>query len=647
MPETILRSTFGFETFNPGQKRVIENVIEGRSSLAIFPTGAGKSLCYQISALMLPHLTLVVSPLLALMKDQLAFLTRYGIAAEKIDSTLTSEQHTHIRGAITRGETKILMVSVERFKNERFRQFIESVPISLLVIDEAHCISEWGHNFRPDYLKLPTYQKQLGSPPVLLLTATATATVKQDMARKFSIENSDIVQTGFYRANLDLRVEHVPDREKQRRCAHWLTDHQGAGIVYVTLQHQADQLADFLCRQGLSAVSYHAGLADELRQSIQQDFMQDKVRVVVATIAFGMGIDKSNIRFVVHYELPKSIESYSQEIGRAGRDGLPSVCLTLANLSGLTTLENFVYGDTPEPQAVRRLLQRVKEQSIAQRWETQVLRLANESNIRQLPLKTLLVQLELLGVIAPRFSYFAEYRLRFLQPKQQIVNQFDRHRQAFLEDVFASCVMKKVWGEVDFKLFESRQPGSRGRLISALEYLEQHGLIELQSKLHTDVFQVDQTALNQADLVQTLIDYVSQKEQAEIQRIQDMLGFFQSTSCLSANLAHYFDDQKAPAACGHCSVCQGHSITFEQPQYPAAPSVESLSSYIHKLRQAMESQLHAPLTEALCCRFLLGISSPFLTRIKARQISGYASCEHLPYKHTVDLIRPILTATMP
>ncbi|TXT38651.1 MAG: ATP-dependent DNA helicase RecQ [Comamonadaceae bacterium] len=348
-----LQRVFGYPQFRPGQETVMSAVLAGRSAVAIFPTGAGKSLCYQLPALLLPHLTLVVSPLLALMQDQLIAMQRLGIAAERIDSTQSREQTQAVMAQARSGALKILMISVERLNNERFRNFIAQVPISLLVVDEAHCISEWGHNFRPDYLKLPRYQQQLAIPQTLLLTATATPPVVTDMQAKFGIATPDVVCTGFYRPNLNLTVEPVSSQHKLPRLLAWLAQRpQQPSIVYVTLQHTAEQVAEHLSRYGVAAQAYHAGLGNEQRVAIQQQFMEGQVNCVVATIAFGMGIDKSNIRNVVHFDLPKSIEGYSQEIGRAGRDGLPSDCLVLANRDSLQVLENFVYGDTPEPAGI-------------------------------------------------------------------------------------------------------------------------------------------------------------------------------------------------------------------------------------------------------------------------------------------------------
>ncbi|MFT4994985.1 MAG: ATP-dependent DNA helicase RecQ, partial [Paraglaciecola sp.] len=453
-----LAKVFGFTQFRPGQEQTVKQLLNGFSSLAIFPTGSGKSLCYQFSAVHLPHLTLVVSPLLALMKDQLEFLEGKGISAASIDSTLTPEQSKQTMADVRSGKIKILMVSVERFKNERFRQFIHDVPVSMLVVDEAHCISEWGHNFRPDYLKLPQYRQELNIPVVLLLTATATKKVKLDMAQRFAITGEHIVQTGFYRANLDLRVMPVAEADKHSQLLQLIQGQRGSGIVYVTLQHTAEQVAQFLAGNGINARAYHAGFDNETRQAIQNDFMQSRLQIVVATIAFGMGIDKGDIRFVLHYDLPKSIENYSQEIGRAGRDDQSANCVTLANLDGLNTVENFVYGDTPELQGIEYVVNNIRQELTGQQgqhaqqaqWEMQINSLSTASNIRQLPLKTLLVQLEILAVLRPLYAYFADFKYKFLQDKQQILLGFEGERRTFLEAIFANTKMKKIWGSLNF-----------------------------------------------------------------------------------------------------------------------------------------------------------------------------------------------------
>lgn len=634
-----LQQVFGFSELRPGQEQTISQLLSGHSSLAIFPTGSGKSLCYQLTALHLPNLTLVVSPLLALMKDQLDFLQAKGIHAASLDSSLTPDEYQQVLADVKSKKTKILMVSVERFKNERFRRFIESVDISMLVVDEAHCISEWGHNFRPDYLKLPQYRQDLNIPLVLLLTATATNKVKSDMATKFKIEPTHIVQTGFYRQNLNLQVESVNQDNKNQSLLQHIqakVSQQYTGIVYVTLQHTAEQVAHFLQSKNINAQAYHAGMDNEKRQQIQLDFMANKVEVIVATIAFGMGVDKSDIRFVIHYDLPKSIENYSQEIGRAGRDGQNSDCITLANLDSLTTLENFVYGDTPELSGIEILLNKIIEQSEFThagdyRWEMQIFDISTQTNIRQLPLKTLLVQLEIQGLIKPLYSYFAEFKIKLLVDKAEILAQFNPQRQAFLQQIFDHTQFKKVWGVVNFDSLQTALPDQRSRIIAALEYLMQQGLIELQSRLMTEVYQIELDAIKQANLAEQLHLYFTQKQDKEIARIATLIRFFELNKCLSYNLAAYFGDRSSPEQCGHCSVCRGHIAKLDYSSTPSWPSDQHLTQILTELSDYLAGK-NEPLSAESQCRFLTGISTPLFAKHKVRaNVAGFAICEQLSY----------------
>jgi len=632
MIEQTLKQTFGYDGFRPGQEQAIRAVVAGRSAAAIFPTGSGKSLCYQLPALLLPHLTLVVSPLLALMQDQLAFLHRHGIAAASIDSAQSREQASATMARAKSGELKILMISVERLKNERFRNFISQVPISLLVVDEAHCISEWGHNFRPDYLKLPDYQGQFNIPQVLLLTATATPPVIADMQAKFAIAADDVVTTGFYRSNLNLLVEPVNGFNKQRRLVEWLRDKGGQPtIVYVTQQKTAEQVAEHLAQRGFPASAYHAGMAHELRESIQRRFMDGELNCIVATIAFGMGIDKSDIRNVVHYDLPKSVENYSQEIGRAGRDGNPSDCLVLANRDSLSVLQNFVYGDTPEREAIRCVLDELLQSGAGGQWELMLNQLSDQSNIRQLPLKTLLVQLELRGIIAPRFAYFAEYRFKYLLEPEALVAKFEGERRQFVEAIVHTSARARTWCTLDFDALYQQHGADRGRMVKALEYFQEKGWIELESKQMTDVYALLYPDFDAEGLSIELHEYFKQQEASEITRIDNMLALFESSECLSQRLAAYFGDQQAPQRCGHCSVCRGQVAQLPEPPALAPLNDVALDArcaeFSHRFTQLKGG---APSAECLT-RFLCGINVPVFTKLKARQITGFASLEAYPY----------------
>ena len=639
MSNTLLSSLeqyFGFNQFRQGQQQTIEQLLNNQSSLAIFPTGSGKSLCYQLTALHLPHLTLVVSPLLALMKDQISFLNDKGIYAASLDSSQTAEQSHTVMGDVRSGKVKILMVSVERFKNERFREFINQIAISMLVVDEAHCISEWGHNFRPDYLKLPRYRDELNIPLVLLLTATATKKVKRDMSERFAIAPECIVQTGFYRANLDLSVLSIKSADKESTLANIVRDQQGPGIVYVTLQHTAEQVAQSLSHQGLHAVAYHAGLEDTLRYGIQDDFMAGKINVVVATIAFGMGIDKSDIRFVIHYDLPKSIENYSQEIGRAGRDGQPSQCFTLANLDGLNTVENFVYGDTPELSGIEFVINDIRQHQSdrseeSQQWEMQEYSLSSDSNIRQLALKTLLVQLEMQGAITPLYAYYADFKYKFLEDKATLLGHFDAARQTFLNLIFSHTQFKKVWGTLNFDSLTQGAQVDRKRVVAALDYLAEKNLIALETKRITQVYQVHSDVINNSELAQQLHDYFVDKEQAEIKRIAALIRFFELKTCLSYNLARYFDDNQAPQQCGHCSVCRGQAVTLEYSLQQRFVDDTVIYQKVDELLSHLASKGINNIGIETQCRFLAGMSVPLFARNKVRQLSGFGLCEQQRY----------------
>ncbi|MDU0113099.1 RecQ family ATP-dependent DNA helicase [Psychrosphaera aquimarina] len=651
-----LQQYFGFSDFRLGQEPVINAIVSGRSSAAIFPTGSGKSLCYQLPALHMPNLTLVISPLLALMQDQISFLNSKNIPAASIDSSLSRDQVNQIMQEVRSGQIKILMVAVERLKNERFRHFLQSISISLLVVDEAHCISEWGHNFRPDYLKLPQYQRDFNIPQTLLLTATATPQVIQDMASKFNIAPQDVTATGFYRPNLDIGVAAVSDKNKLFYLENWLlhearykpafkhnirdkkdkTAQIDPTIVYVTLQQTAELVAASLAKAGFNVKAYHAGMNSDVRQDTQANFMAGNVDIIVATIAFGMGIDKSNIRHVVHFDLPKSIENYSQEIGRAGRDGEKSDCLVIVNRDNISVLENFIYGDTPEYSGIEHVLQDINQNKQNGKWECQLYTLSMESNIRQLPLKTLLVYLEIQGLVQPMYSYFAEYKFKLLVDEAALLSNFNDERLRFVQAILRYSQRAKTWWTADIdgicqQYLTDNANTDRSRVIKALEYFDEKGWIELQAKQITEVYRVNVEQINISQQAQDLAQYFEQKQQAEVARIHNMLQLFEQNLCLTHQLASYFGDVNVPARCGHCSVCSGHKIVIPAPAEKPVIEAQQLMAASHEFVTRYQTAYAKTPSSVLTTRFLCGITAPVFTKLKARSISGFAQFAEYPY----------------
>lgn len=369
LARTILRDTWGFEQFKLKQEAAITTLIQGGSACVIFPTGGGKSLVYQIPALAFDSfdrhcgratgggMALVVSPLIALMKDQVDALRRNNVAAAALDSSQSREAWLDTSEKIRRDKLKILYVAPERLNNEAFVQMIKHVKIRLVAIDEAHCVSEWGHSFRPDYLKVARFVHEIKAERTLCLTATATLKVGDDICAAFDIPNEGVFRTTSYRPNLHLLAQSFQkSNEKMPALKELLASKPGPTIVYVHTHDETELVAKGLKSAGFSAMPYHAGMSNELRTSTQEAFMGSANMVVCATIAFGMGIDKSNIRNVVHYAIPKSLEGYSQEIGRAGRDERESTCMIFLCAADISTIEQWARADVPSLRSVQGLV---------------------------------------------------------------------------------------------------------------------------------------------------------------------------------------------------------------------------------------------------------------------------------------------------
>jgi ATP-dependent DNA helicase RecQ len=565
MPSKVLKEIFGFDSFRPGQEEAIRAVLEGRDTLAVMPTGGGKSLCYQIPALMQESLTVIVSPLISLMKDQVDSLIQSSVAeAGTLHSGLSPEERWEVERRVRTGEIKMLYVAPERLRSLEFVLSLRRAGVGLFVVDEAHCISEWGHNFRPDYLFLPRAVRDLGNPPILALTATATPRVREDILLSLRMRDPEVVVTSFNRPNLTYRV--LSAKEKKHKLPLILAAIRNAappGIVYATTRKECEELAADLHRSGVEAAAYHAGMGPAERSEVQERFMTDELSVVVATVAFGMGVDKPNVRFVIHSSVPGSLPAYMQESGRAGRDGDEAECVVLYRSADLGRRKRLVTLGAAGEREVGSFFQALSGVESDGRVNVSPNALAALGDVDPESAGLVLQSLEDSGLIHRGYDLWAEVEVRRLEEE----------REGLREEVAA--VHAALPGNGTIGLPElARRAGVRPAVAQgALYRMMVDGAAEIIPRGSVVDVKLKAPALDRRSR-RTIAARLKNRATTAYRQIRDVEAYANLTTCRRERLLRHFGDTEKVAPCGGCDICLGDADVIGR--LPADPAQERL-----------------------------------------------------------------------
>jgi ATP-dependent DNA helicase RecQ len=551
----------------------VESVLQGHDTLVVLPTGGGKSICYQVPALILPHLTVVISPLISLMKDQVDALARRGLPATFVNSSLTPSQVADRLARAQRGEFKLLYVAPERFDVGSTAERLKGTGVSLLAVDEAHCISEWGHDFRPSYLRIARVRERLGWPPVVALTATATPHVRADIVRQLKLESAKTIITGFDRRNLRYHVVSTrTEQDKDEALVGVLRQEPGLAVVYASTRRTVERITNLLNDARISAVAYHAGLDDAHRREVQDAFMKERVRVIVATNAFGMGIDKPNVRLVVHYAMPGTLEAYYQEAGRAGRDGEHANCFLLHSFQDRFTHEFFIKGSYPERPLIedvyhvlRRGASRGTDALTAEDIASSV---RGKVNVREV--EGALRILASAGAHRRQPESATRASVRLLATPQRIKRELGN-----TPDSMELGLLRALWRVAGSALeqgasidLEGLPPGFGGAsgAMPLLDALQDRQFLEWKRAGGGSVVEHPRQELGSFNIDWETLD---RRRRAELAKLDAMQQYAYLKTCRRGFVLRYFGDPAARSKCGGCDNCLGTHVDTSELRRPA------------------------------------------------------------------------------